>query len=40
MDSGYGPLFASHIAKIIFRNIAAAFVAGVGAGILIMWAFS
>lgn len=40
MDNSYGPLFASYIAKIIFRNIAAAFIAGVGVGILIMWIFA
>ena len=40
MDSSYGPLFASYIAKVIFRNIVAGFIAGVGVGMLIMWAFS
>lgn len=40
MDNGYGPLFASYIAKTIFRFVLVAFAVGVAGGALLVWMFS
>jgi hypothetical protein len=40
MDSGYGPLFASYVAKTIFRFVLAAFIVGIASGALLVWIFS
>lgn len=39
MDNSYGPLFAAHIGKIIFRYAAVAFIIGIVLGALIVWWF-
>ena len=39
MDNSYGPLFASYIAKTVFRLAAIAFVVGCVVGAVISWWF-